>query len=394
MNLESNDKIKAYIRLHREEDVRLLALKRDGFTADEHLYVLQQIAGWQIAKKKVPSWAENETVVYPVHLSLEQCSSEETAKYKQSVIGEGDVYADLTGGMGVDFSFVARNFKHSYYVEQNEELCDLAQQNLNSLEVSNFEVCHQTMETFLSDNKQFSTVFIDPARRDESGKKVVSISDCSPNLLEWKERLLEVSPSVWIKYSPMLDISLAIKELEKVNELHIVSLNNECKELLFQLTREKSDDVRVKCVNLGKKEESLTYSLAEETACLARYATEMGRYLYEPNASVMKAGAFKILSERFAVNKLAASSHLYTSDERIEAFPGRSFEVKSTFSMNKKELKEQLGDCKKANITVRNFPLTVNQLRDKLKIGEGGEVYLFATTLGDKKVLVKAKKMV
>ncbi len=394
MSLETNEKIKAYIRLHRGEDVRLLALKRNDFTADEHLYVLQQIAGWQIAKKKIPLWADNEDVVYPPHLSIEQCSSEETAIYKQSVIEKGDVYADLTGGMGVDFSFVSKNFEYSYYVEQNEELCRLAQQNFKNLGVQKFEICHRTMESFLAENKKFNTVFVDPARRDDLGRKVVSIADCSPNLLEWKDRLLEVSETIWIKYSPMLDISLAIKELERVEELHIVSLNNECKELLFCLKGDKNGDVHVKCVNLGKKKEVFTFLLGEEQSCEARYATKMGRYLYEPNASVMKAGAFKLLTEHFPVKKLSASSHLYTSDEKVELFPGRSFEVESVFSMNKKEIKKSLGDCKRANITVRNFPLTVNQLREKLKIEEGGDIYLFATTLVDKKVLVKTKKTV
>lgn len=394
MILETNEKIKAYIQLHREEDVRLLALKREGFTAEEHLYVLQQIEGWQIAKKKVPLWADCEAIVYPVHLSLEQCSSEETARYKQSIIGKGNVYADLTGGMGVDFSFMAKNYEYSYYVEQNEELCRLAQQNFKNLGVKNFEICHQTMESFLNEDKKFNTIFVDPARRDDLGKKVISIADCSPNLLEWKEQLLEVSTTIWIKYSPMLDISLAIKELGEVDELHVVSLNNECKELLFCLNSNKDTEVHVKCVNLGKKKEIFTFSLGEEISCVARYATEMGHYLYEPNASIMKAGAFKLLTEYFPVKKLSVNSHLYTSDEKIEQFPGRSFEIESLFSMNKKEIRKCLGDCKRANITVRNFPLTVNQLREKLKIGEGGDVYLFATTLGDKKVLVKTKKIV
>ena len=385
------DEIKEFIRLHREEDVRKLALQKSQLSSDMHTFALQQIAGWQVAQKKVPSWSLVDEILYPPHLSLEQCSSELTAQYKASLLSPSDTFVDLTGGMGVDFSFMARKFQQAVYVEQNEHLCQLAQHNFPLLHL-NARVVNGLSTTVLSQLPPVDVIYMDPARRDEKGRKVVSIADCSPNLLEMKEQLLEKAPSVWIKYSPMLDITLALKELSSVADLHIVSVHNECKELLFHLTRENHAPLRVVCVNLKKERmERFEYEWEEEQESGLLLANQVKSYLYEPYASVMKAGAFKILTQRFDVRKLGVSSHLYTSDSLIEDFPGRRFKVDSCFTMNKQQLKEHLSDCRQANVAVRNFPMSAEQLKSKLKLKDGGDVYLFATTFKDQKVILKTK---
>lgn len=382
--------IKEYIHLHREEDVRKLALQKSQLSSDMHTFVLQQITGWQIAQKKVPSWANINDIIYPQHLSLEQCSSEQTAQYKASLLQPAATFVDLTGGMGVDFSFMGRKFQQAIYVEQNDYLCQLAAHNFPLLKL-NALIKNEKSESAISQLSHADVIYLDPARRDEKGRKVVSIADCTPNLLEIKDLLLEKSSSVWIKYSPMLDISLAIKELGNVDAVHVVSFNNECKELLFHLSNENNTHVNVSCVNLKKDScEKIEYQWNEEQDANLKIAQKIGSYLYEPNASIMKAGAFKIITNRYNVYKLGVCSHLYTSDTFIEDFPGRKFKVLSSFTMNKQQIKENLSDCKQANVAVRNFPLSAEQLKDKLKIKDGGKDYLFATTFCDQKILIKA----
>lgn len=393
--MKLTEEIRAYIQLHREEDVLSLALKRGVFSPEQHQFAIQQISGWQTAKEKVPSWAAKEELLYPVHLSLEQCSSEVTAQFKASLMEHGESFADLTGGMGVDFSFLSRKFQRSLYVEQNPELCELAEHNFKILQLSGFQVLNSTFEQCLPQMSPVEVIYLDPARRDEAGRKVVSISDCSPNLSEWKSLLLEKSHDIWVKYSPMLDISLAVNELENVSELYVISVQNECKELLFHLTREKSEDLQIVCVDLKKNGEKTVFKFKkrEEFDSPLHLAEDVRCYLYEPNSSLMKAGTFKILTEKFPLEKLAVSSHLYTSDEKIETFPGRRFKIESVFSLSKNEVKENLSDCEKANISVRNFPMTVDQLRKRLKITDGGDLYLFATTIGEKKKIIKCRKL-
>ncbi len=392
-----NRAVAEYIRLHREEDVRTLALRKDDFPPDVRHFALQQIEGWQIARHKIPLWAATDGICFPVKLSLEQCSSEMTARYKASQIGSGESFADLTGGMGVDFSFVAKNFNRSVYVERNEQLCELSRHNFPILGVTDFSVSNTSLENFVEENADahFSSIYLDPARRDGAGRKLVSIADCSPNLLEWQQRLLDMSDSLWVKYSPMLDITKALSELDCVAELHIVALENECKELLFRLNRRVDGEVCVHCVNLRKDDGLSDFSFVwgDEKHAPLMLTTELGRFLYEPNAAVMKSGAFKILSEKYAVGKLAVSSHLYTSDSWVEDFPGRRFEVEASFPMNKESLRKYLPKDGKVNLAVRNFPLTVEQLRAKLKLSDGGDVYLFATTFQEKKILIKCRQL-
>ena len=390
--METTPELSAYIHTHRNDDVRQLALSGQKRLGDALNYALNQIGGWQKAKEKIPSWSEIDGLVYPPHLSMEQCSSERTAAYKATLV-QGDSFTDLTGGFGVDFAFIARNFKQATMVERNAELCEIAMHNLPLLGLPHAKVVNDDGIDHLRQMEPVDVIFIDPARRDQQGRKTVSIADCEPNLLEVLETLRTHAKKVLIKYSPMLDISLAVKELRQVESVHVVSVENECKELLFLLGEEATGTPPFHCVNLTKKGETrYTFTLEEERNATIRQAGEIGAYLYEPYSSLLKAGAYKSLCQRFSVDKLAVSSHLYTSDNLIEAFPGRAFHVIDTFTLNKKEVKEHLGGITKANIAVRNFPIGANELRNKLKIKEGGDLYLFATTHMEKRLVVMCEK--
>ena len=390
--METTPELSAYIRAHRNDDVRQLALSDQKRLGDALNYALNQIGGWQKAKEKIPSWSEIDDLVYPPHLSMEQCSSERTAAYKASLV-RGDSFTDLTGGFGVDFAFIARNFKQATMVERNAELCGIAMHNLPLLGLPHAKVVNGDGIDHLRQMEPVDVLFIDPARRDQQGRKTVSIADCEPNLLEVLETLRARAGKILIKYSPMLDITLAVKELRQVESVHVVSVENECKELLFLLSEEATENPPFHCVNLTKKGDTrYTFTPEEERNATIRQAGEIGAYLYEPYSSLLKAGAYKSLCQRFSVDKLAVSSHLYTSGEPINDFPGRTFRIIDTFTLNKKDVKEHLGGITKANIAVRNFPLSANELRNKLKLKEGGEQYLFATTHMERRVLILCEK--
>ena len=390
MNIDPE--LSAYIRAHRDDDVRHLALSDQKRLGDSLNYALNQISGWQKAKEKIPSWSEIDDLVYPPHLSMEQCSSEQTAAYKATLV-RGESFTDLTGGFGVDFAFIARNFKQATMVERNAELCEIAMHNLPLLVLPNAKVVNGDGMDHLRQMEPVDVIFIDPARRDQQGRKTVSIADCEPNLLEVLETLHARAKKILIKYSPMLDITLAIKELKCVESVHVVSVENECKELLFLLSEKTAGSPLFHCVNLSKRGETrYTFTMEEERNATIRQAGSLGKYLYEPYSSLLKAGAYKSLCTHFPVEKLAVSSHLYTSDEPINDFPGRAFRVVDTFTLNKKEVKEHLENVKKANIAVRNFPLSANELRNRLKIKEGGDIYLFATTHMEKRLVIMCEK--
>ena len=390
MNIDPE--LSAYIRAHRDDDVRHLALSDQKRLGDSLNYALNQISGWQKAKEKIPSWSEIDDLVYPPHLSMEQCSSEHTAAYKATLV-RGESFVDLTGGFGVDFAFFARNFKQATMVERNAELCEIAVHNLPLLGLPDAKVVNGDGMDHLRQMEPVDVIFIDPARRDQQGRKTVSIADCEPNLLEVLETLHARAKKILIKYSPMLDITLAIKELEGVESVHVVSVENECKELLFLLSEKTAGSPLFHCVNLSKRGETrYTFTMEEERNATIRQAGSIGKYLYEPYSSLLKAGAYKSLCTHFPVEKLAVSSHLYTSDEPINDFPGRAFRVVDTFTLNKKEVKEHLENVKKANIAVRNFPLSANELRNRLKIKEGGDIYLFATTHMEKRLVIMCEK--
>ena len=411
--------------------VRLLALQSHRYPDIDMPYLLNQLTGWQTARTKLPSWAAKEDIIYPPHLSMEQCSSEHTAEYKARLVArlvgveslvssdlnnecsrpsavekaipkqqenhvqksfEGS-FCDLTGGFGVDFSFMSRRFERAIYVEQQEELCEVARHNFRALGLTQAEVVNGDGTAYLHQLDHVAVIFLDPARRNEQGGKTVLISDCTPDVLALEEELLEKADTVVIKLSPMLDWHRAVDELNRlgnvVREVHIVSVRNECKELLLVLQRTKGETdgktatekaLQVFCVNDNN---IVSYSLDEALSVSQRLllaAPKAGQYLYEPNASLMKAGCFSLLTARYSLSALSLNSHLFVSDEAIDAFPGRKFRITAVSSFNKKELRHSLSGIDKANLAVRNFPMSVAELRKRLKIKEGGDVYLFATT--------------
>ena len=386
-----NEKTWHYIRQHADGDVRKLALQGVKDTEVDLQQALQQIVGRQTARRKLPSWAAHDAIVYPPHLNMEQCSSEQTARYKAQLVGQGDKYVDLTGGFGVDFYWMSQGFKERVYVEQNEQLCAISTENFRTLGLACSVCCCDTATYLTTQLDHADVIYLDPARRDEHGARTYDIADCSPNVLELLPQLLSKSRRVILKLSPMLDWRKAVTDLECVSEVHIISVNNECKELVLVLTPDQSETINLYCVNNDNvfpivrslRTVSLTPSDCEsdDFGLNARSLLSSDvRFLYEPNASIMKAGCFDVLEERFAVRQVAVNSHLFLSADEIDGFPGRGFQIMTVSSMNKRELKEALSGIEKANIAVRNFPLSVEQLRKKLKLKDGGDVYIFATT--------------
>lgn len=398
-----------------------------------------------MARAKLPRWASIDGIIYPPHISMEQCSSETTALYKAELAARllniGEVKAprlinndnskicefsteradyskfaqnegtcdlqgkiaivDLTGGFGVDFSYIAARLGlEAMYVERQAHLCEAAKENFERLGLENAVVKNGDGVEVLHSFSHLKLIFIDPARRDDAGNKVVSLQDCTPDVTQLQDEMLEKADFVIIKLSPMLDWHRAVSELKCVSEVHIVSVGNECKELLLVLSSKQklsSDSeeaaLRIYCVNDNQvmsylEDDNSMVSIAKED--FLRKASNddevdnlTENYLYEPNASLMKAGCFGVISSRYGVKMLAKNSHLFVSQEPVEEFPGRSFCIKSISSFNKKELKRQLAGIAKANIATRNFPLSVAELRKRLKLKDGGKTYIFATTQSD-----------
>jgi 16S rRNA G966 N2-methylase RsmD len=387
-------KLEEFIREHRNDDVRQLALQAARYPNIDMQQALQQIAGWQTACTKLPEWAATDGIVYPPRLSMEQCSSEATAKYKAKVLDPSpSTVIDLTGGFGVDFSYMARGFQKAVYVERQPHLCEAARHNFQLLGLENTEVvCGDGVEYLKNLPSPFHppsprTIFLDPARRDENGKKTYAISDCTPDVVALKDLLLEKAGRVMIKLSPMLDWHKAVDDLGEVVEVHIVSVDNECKELLLVLAKNPAAPLRVVCANIKHDTETELFEFFPSNDSLSNSlfpALRERDFLYEPNASIMKAGCFAEVAHRFGVQPTGSNSHLFLSPQFIPDFPGRKFQIEQVTSMNKKELKHVIGGLTKANITVRNFPLSVAELRKRLKLADGGDTYIFATTLGEK----------
>ena len=392
-----NEQTQRFIRENANKDIRTLALSGSKYPDVDMPFALDQIAGRQTARKKIPRWAAIDDVVYPPHLSMEQCSSEQTALYKASMV-EGETLVDLTGGFGVDFSFMSCGFKKAIYVERQKHLCEIADSNFRVLKLTGANViCGDGVE-YLETLDHVSWIYLDPARRNEHGGKTYAISDCMPDVTEIKDLLLAKADKVMVKLSPMLDWRKAVADLGNcVSEVHIVSVDNECKELLLIMQRDVAE-LKVVCVNndevfvFGSSDNTLKpYNLKTSqpnatkllTCQLVNLSTE-STYLYEPNASIMKAGCFAELERAFGVKQVERNSHLFVSEHFIEDFPGRKFRVEKVTTLNKKDIKNALDGIVKANITVRNFPMSVEQLRKRLKIKEGGSDYIFATTLMDK----------
>ena len=355
---------------------------------DEHIFLARQTEGRKIIANKLPSWAENMSILFPVKISLEQCSSEATAIYKAGLVS-GESLVDLTGGFGVDCSFLSKNFSSVDYVEQNEELCQIAEHNFAALGL-NIRVNNAESVSFLVDMPSVDCIYIDPARRDVKGKKTADLSLCSPNLLEIRDILLEKCNTLLIKLSPMFDISSALEVFPECKQVHVVSVKNECKELLLLVEGGFCGETEIVCVDLDELGiTSIASNLRKEKGEIIGYFAPKA-YLYEPNASIMKAGLFKTVANKYNVQKLHPSTHLYTSEELVPDFPGRSFEIKRVTKVQRKEIQ----DIEKANLSIRNFPGNVADLRKKLKLKDGGDTYIFATTLNDNsKVLIITKKI-
>lgn len=387
---------KEYIAAHLQDDVRELALKLKAKPSGLDVsFILRQIAGRQSVRNKLPDWYRNEDVFYPEHLSLEQCSSQLTAQYKASLC-KGDSFADLTGGFGVDCAAMAARYKKAIYVERQEDLCRLASHNFSVLGLHAVEVVQAEAEEYLSAMQAVDFIYLDPARRNKKGEKTVFLSDCSPDVSVLKDQLLQKAATVLIKLSPMLDISLALRSLPETREVHVVSVENECKELLFLLDKETREDVTIHAVNLSDKKEMapFVFQRKEEQSLQIAYTGELGAYLYEPNTSLLKAGAYKMPAQAYSLEKLHPDSHLYTSKEVVPSFPGRIFRIDNAFSLNKKDRKKHLSGLSQANITVRNFPLSVEAIRKQTGLKPGGDVYLFATTLGGgERIIIETRKL-
>lgn len=476
-----------FIRQHQDGDVRQLAFLGCKYPEVDMPFALDQIRGRKMARVKLPRWASIDGIIYPPHISMEQCSSEQTALYKAELAArllglspsssengeekemesenasnlhlseicefagkgavdsefakneatcknqqilteleenvneikeephEGDFseetgFVDLTGGFGVDFSYIASRLGvKSMYVERQAHLCEAAKENFGRLGLKNaivkngdgIEVLHsfaskkevaasdslgiteEQSQSLLKTNLGLKLIFIDPARRDDAGNKVVSLKDCTPDVTLLQEEMLSKADYVIIKLSPMLDWHRAVSELNCVKEVHIISVNNECKELLLVLSARNMGNLRIYCVNDAQSFVCDELDMESSSVKIAPFTLEEMQYLYEPNASLMKAGCFGVLSERYDARMLSKNSHLFVSREPIAVFPGRSFRIIAISSFNKKELKRHLSGITKANIATRNFPLSVAELRKRLKLKDGGETYIFATTLSD-----------
>jgi hypothetical protein len=394
------EKVQIFAREHRQDDVRRLALQAAKYPDMDFSFALHQIKGWQVACKKLPSWAAHEQLLYPQQLSMEQCSSEQTARYKQQLVqrlcgqtqNEG-ILVDLTGGLGVDFSFMAQGFRQAYYVEQQVELCALANYNFPLLGLSSAQIICGDGTTFLqSMADQAMVIFLDPARRDAAGSKTYAIEDCTPDVALLSDELVNKAQWVVVKLSPMLDWHAAVAQLKHVCEVHIVGVGGECKELLLVMQQHRDEQpLQLYAVNDGKV---FTCSAEEAQQRTPLLQTSTFDYLFEPHASLMKAGCFGALSARYGVKGLATNTHLFAAMMPVNDFPGRQFRVLAVTPFSKKSLRSALHGIEKANLAVRNFPLSVVELRKRLKLKEGGEHYLFATTIGTMHALIICKKIV
>lgn len=356
-----------------------------------HIVQAQQAFGDKVAAQKIPTWHACQGIQYSQRLSLEQCSSEWTARYKASLV-QGEKMVDLTGGFGVDCSFLSQRFKQAIYVEQQEELCRLAQHNFDCLRLP-IQVINDTCEHYITTMPCADLIFIDPARRNQQGGKVILLQDCSPDLAEIGTSLLQKCTTLLVKLSPMIDIESVLNVFPTTQEVHIVAVNNECKEVVARIdAKEVCNNPKMVCVNLHPEAasmQSFSYYRNEEQTCSVSFSDPL-QYVYEPNAAILKAGAFKQVSKQFGVHKLHPNSHLYTSDTFVSNFPGRIFTIHRITKVQRKEIK----DVEKANLSIRNFPGSVADLRKKLKLKDGGDTYIFATTLHDNsKVLIVGNRV-
>ena len=372
-----------FIKQHRNENPLSLALKKAPEGIDLQ-WCLRQIEGYGIAKKKLPEWTKTDNIWFPPRLSMEQCSSETTARYKQAIAERlgCKVLIDLTGGFGIDFSYMARNMGNAFYIEQQEVLCNIASHNFPLMGLQNIKIYNTATA---EKQREKTLIYLDPARRNNKGEKVFSINDCTPDVTLLQDSLLENSAYIMLKLSPMLDIAQARRQLKDISEIHIVSVKGECKELIFVMSKD-SDRQHYYCVNLETDEAPFTSDISATTEqaeiALPSEITE-GAFLFEPNASIMKAGVQNAFARRYNLKKLHPMSNLFLGKEPIQNIPARQFIIERMSDFQKGNMKSFMQDIRQANLTIRNFPSTVEDLKKRLKIKDGGNIYLFATTLSD-----------
>lgn len=388
INELSADAIQHFVITHEHDDERKWVLKSKLIEGVPSSLVANQIVGRRKARTKLPQWYQTKGVVYPPSLNLEQSSSEATALLKQHIVkaifsDRKNSGADLTGGFGVDSFFLSTIFAEFHYVEPDINVLSLAQHNHGVLENSSIQYHQQTAEDFLQTASSLDFAFIDPSRRNES-QKVFKLSDCVPDVVSLQQTLLEKAKTVLIKCSPMLDIQQGLADLKNVKKIRVVSVSNECKEILFLLERDAKDEPIIEAIELstrGEVKETFSFRLSEEQKATSSFS-EPQEYLYEPNAAIMKAGAFKLVGEKLGVSKIDQHTHLYTSDSLVNDFPGRVFKM---LKSNASESDFKLLPDRKANVITRNYPLSVEVLKKKLKIKDGGEHYIIGYSQANKK---------
>ena len=388
----------AFIQAHLSDDPDRLLLSASRYPEIDMPFVVAQITARRQIKEKLPTWYQQEQLLFPAKIAAEQCSSEQTALYKQQLVTKEDTLCDLTGGLGIDSYYFSRRVKQVYYIERFPSYCEVTRANMATLGARNVAVLEGDSTQWLDQLPAIDVFYVDPARRGEGNKRMFALSDCEPDLTQLLPRLLAKAPRVIAKLSPMADLRQTLALLPTTQAIHILSVKNECKELLFVIGREPRESaVPIHCVHLTKQaasDECFVCSLEAEQQAASHLATTLRRYLYEPNASVLKAGAFKQVACQFPVEKLQVSSHLYTSDHYLDQFPGRRFEVDEVIPFHSKSCKQLAGQSLQANVTTRNFPLTVEALRKKCRIREGGDIYLFATTgPKEEKLLIRTHKV-
>ena len=397
-----NNPTEQFIREHRTDDVRKLALASKPKDVDIQ-YALTQISGWQVAKSKLPLWADADGIIYPRHLSLEQCTSQHIAQFKASVveqyIGKDFKMADLTGGFGVDCFFISRSASGTCYNEMSGELCDIALNNYKVLQRSDIAVTCGSAEDFIAQqHDSFDLLYLDPARRGDAGRKLISIKDCQPDVTVLQDSLLSISRHVMIKLSPMLDVSKALTELHNVKCVFIIGLEGECKEITLLLQRGFNAEPTITAVDInsnGTPEMTVSSAKSTENALSLPIAVPEqlipGTFISEPSAPYMKSALFRTIAAQTATSLLHPDTHLFCSKEKPESFPGRIFRLEGIIPFDKRSLSSLIKT--QANLSVRNFPETAPQLQKSLKLKDGGPRYLIATTLADnKRVLLDLRK--
>ena len=387
----------SFIKEHADDDLTQLLLSASRYPEIDVPFAVEQIRARRYIREKLPIWYANSDLLFSAKIAVEQCSSEQTARYKQRLIQNEQHLCDLTGGLGIDTYFFAQKVNRVSYVERSKECFDIAMYNFAKLHITNIDGYNEDAENVLKSTQSIDIVYIDPVRRNEGNHRVFALSDCEPDLVKLLPLILSKTPKVIAKLSPMLDIRHTLNLLPQTSEIHVLSVRNECKELLFVMQRDhKNRNPDIHCINFTTEgaEQTFRFTLSDEHSAECVTSKSVQTYLYEPNASILKAGGFRQVAIRFGVEKLHKNSHLYTSEKPIPSFPGRIFKVEEVFPFSGKLCKTIRRTIPQANMATRNFPLSANELRQRTRIADGGECYLFATTLaGDKKALVRCRKI-